>query len=122
MREPLALFVERLIGTARREFLDHFFFWNVADLQPKLDAFQHYYNTQRVHTSLDSRPPTADGDQHRPCHVGSFSVATLLSRTLRTADRSVICNSPYTGSAGVRRVLLRSRPAPSGFATENTDR
>jgi transposase InsO family protein len=38
-------FVERLIGTVRREFLDHVLFWNTTDLQRKLDSFQTYYNT-----------------------------------------------------------------------------
>ena len=38
-------FVERLIGTTRREFLDHVLFWNVRDLERKLADFQAYYNT-----------------------------------------------------------------------------
>ncbi len=50
-------FVERLIGTIRREFLDHVLFWNATDLQRKLDSFQDYYNHQRVHGSRDGRPP-----------------------------------------------------------------
>ena len=29
-------FIERMIGTIRREYLDHFFFWNTQDLEPKL--------------------------------------------------------------------------------------
>ena len=29
-------FVERVIGTLRREYLDHLFFWNGADLEQKL--------------------------------------------------------------------------------------
>jgi putative transposase len=35
-------FVGRLIGTIRREFLDHTFFWNSIDLHRKLDAFRRY--------------------------------------------------------------------------------
>ena len=50
-------FVERPIGTVRREFPNHVFFWNADDLQRKLNAFQHYYNKQRVHTSLGGIPP-----------------------------------------------------------------
>ena len=46
-------FVERLIGTIRREYLDHVFFWNVADLEKKLAEFQVYFNRSRVHSSLD---------------------------------------------------------------------
>ncbi len=37
-------FVERLIGTVRRKFLDQIWFWNVTDLQRKLDSFRDYYN------------------------------------------------------------------------------
>jgi hypothetical protein len=33
-------FIERLIGTIRREFLDHTLFWNEADLERKLADFQ----------------------------------------------------------------------------------
>jgi putative transposase len=37
-------FVERLIGTLRREYLDQIFFWNALDLHRKLDRFAAYYN------------------------------------------------------------------------------
>ncbi len=50
-------FVERLIGTIRREFLDQTLFWNAVDLQRKLDAFQHYYNHVRFHASLEGDTP-----------------------------------------------------------------
>jgi putative transposase len=50
-------FVERLIGTIRREYLDQVFFWNALDLTRKLKAFRDYYNASRVHRSLDGIPP-----------------------------------------------------------------
>ena len=50
-------FVERLIGTIRREFLDHVLFWNSLDLERKLGEFQYYYNQERVHASLDGDTP-----------------------------------------------------------------
>jgi transposase InsO family protein len=50
-------FVERLIGTVRREYLDRVFFWNSIDLTRKLDAFRDYYNASRVHGSLDGTTP-----------------------------------------------------------------
>ena len=37
-------FVERLIGTVRREHLDQTLFWTAADLEEKLRAFQNYLN------------------------------------------------------------------------------
>ena len=51
-------FVERLIGTIRREFLDHTLFWNATDLERKLETFRQYYNTHRVHSSLDGDTPS----------------------------------------------------------------
>jgi transposase InsO family protein len=52
-------FVERLIGTVRREFLDHVLFWNAPDLERKLAEFQVYYNAARSHASLDGHTPLA---------------------------------------------------------------
>jgi hypothetical protein len=45
-------FVERLIGTMRREFLDQVLFWNARDLERTLADFQAYYNAARGHASL----------------------------------------------------------------------
>ena len=48
-------FVERLIGTVRREYLDHTLFWTAADLENKLRLFQDYFNYQRVHSGVEGR-------------------------------------------------------------------
>ena len=50
-------FIERLIGTIRREYLDRTFFWNSLDLQRKLSRFRDYYNNHRVHSSIDGSTP-----------------------------------------------------------------
>jgi len=50
-------FVERLIGTVRREFLDQTLFWNSVDLDRKLSSFRDYYNGSRVHSSLGGQTP-----------------------------------------------------------------
>lgn len=50
-------FIERLIGTIRRECLDKTLFWNEQDLMRKLDSFKDYYNTSRGHSSLNSMSP-----------------------------------------------------------------
>ena len=59
-------FVERLIGTIGREYLDHVFFWNAIDLTRKLDAFADYYNAHRVHRSLDGVTPVQRGGALTP--------------------------------------------------------
>lgn len=50
-------FVERLIGTIRREYLDHVPFWSARDLERKLTLFKTYYNRDRLHRGLDRAPP-----------------------------------------------------------------
>jgi len=50
-------FVERLIGTIRREFLDQVPFWTSRDLERKLLLYKEYYNRDRVHRGLDGVPP-----------------------------------------------------------------
>jgi putative transposase len=50
-------FVERLIGSIRREFLDQMLFWTATDLEDKLVRFQHYYNEHQTHTGLNGRTP-----------------------------------------------------------------
>ena len=50
-------FVERLIGTVRRECLDRTLFWNQGDLERRLDNYKAYYNQHRCHTGLAGATP-----------------------------------------------------------------
>ena len=50
-------FVERLIGSVRRELLDQTFFWTATDLENKLQDYQAYYNEHRCHSSRDGATP-----------------------------------------------------------------
>ena len=59
-------FVERLIGTIRREYLDRVFFWNAVDLARKLEAFRNYYNGHRVHRALAGLTPAQRGGAPSP--------------------------------------------------------
>lgn len=51
-------FVERLIGTIRREYLDQTLFWNSLDLERKLDHYKDYFNSQRTHSSIGGQVPS----------------------------------------------------------------
>ena len=68
-------FVERLIGTIRREYLDRAFFWNAQDLERKLGGFLQYYNHSRVHQSLDGSAPAevSGGHQPLPAKLSNYS-------------------------------------------------
>ena len=50
-------FVERLIGSVRRELLDQTLFWTVTDLENKLREYQCYYNEYRTHSGRDGVTP-----------------------------------------------------------------
>jgi transposase InsO family protein len=62
-------FVERLIGTIRREYLDNTLFWNASDLKKKLEEFQQYYNSHRVHTALEGDTPSESGGEAIIHHI-----------------------------------------------------
>ena len=78
-------FVERLVGTVRREYLDYVPFWNAQDLERKLDSFQEYYNRNRVHQGLEGQVP---------------------DRRAGSEDQSVVCLDDY-------RCKLRKPPKPA---------
>ena len=59
-------FVERLIGTLRREYLDRIFFWNAPDLERKLQAYSLYHNSSRIHQSLNGNTPEEQAGKARP--------------------------------------------------------
>jgi len=64
-------FVERLIGTIRREYLDQTLFWTAADLEQKLQSFQYYFNKHRVHSGLDGQLPE-QGEAQAPLTFPSY--------------------------------------------------
>src|SRR5262245_11613236 len=91
-------FVERLIGTIRREYLDQMLFWTAVDLESKLSEFMDYYNRHRTHAR--SRRQNTGRSSWRQCvpDVEVISMERTLSRIISDAHGSIITNSPCTGS------------------------
>ena len=56
-------FVERLIGSIRRELLDNTLFWTATDLENKLRDYQCYYNQHRTHSGRDGVTPVETTDR-----------------------------------------------------------
>jgi len=56
-------FVERLIGSIRRELLDQTLFWTTTDLKNKLRDYQCYYNKCRNHSGRDGATPVDSGSE-----------------------------------------------------------
>jgi putative transposase len=84
-------FVERLIGTIRRECLDRTLFWTTADLEMKLLDFQRYYNGHRTHAGLDGRTPEQARDRDARMSVridgGCTVVGCIRHRSRRDSGR-----------------------------------
>ena len=51
------LFVERLIGSIRRECLDHVIIFNPKHLHKILNSYRDYYLNARTHLSLSKNSP-----------------------------------------------------------------
>jgi transposase InsO family protein len=73
-------FVERLIGTIRREFLDQVPFWTSTDLERKLKTFSEYYNEARTHRSLDGVTPIQSQSAACRSESDGNSTAALLDQ------------------------------------------
>jgi len=66
--------VERLIGSIRRESLDHLIVFGEAHLRGILKAYASYYNEIRTHLSLNKNAP----DFRRPSRVGAIAAIPIL--------------------------------------------
>ena len=49
--------MERVIGSLRRECLDHLIVWNERSLRRHLEQYLAYYHDWRTHLSLDEDAP-----------------------------------------------------------------
>jgi transposase InsO family protein len=67
-------FVERLIGSIRRECLDHLIILSEAHLRRILQAYARYYNKIRTHRSLDKDAPISRPVQR----IGNITSHALL--------------------------------------------
>jgi transposase InsO family protein len=67
-------YVERLIGSIRRECLDHGVVFGEADLRRVLKAYAGYYNRVRTHLSLDKDAPLF----RRSHMVGNIAATPIL--------------------------------------------
>ena len=68
-------FAERLIGTIRRKYLDHLFYWNSRDLEGKLQEYKTYFNGSRVHQGISGDIPNekATCPESAPASLENYS-------------------------------------------------
>jgi Integrase core domain len=89
-------FVERVIGSLRRECLDHVIVWNDRSLRRHLQRYLVYYHEWRTHLSLDKVASVPRAAQPPACgtivpisHVGGFASPLRTSRRLTVALASL---------------------------------
>ncbi|MBX3306230.1 MAG: DDE-type integrase/transposase/recombinase [Nitrospira sp.] len=113
-------FVERLIGTIRREYLDHVFFWNVDDLTGSS------IDSEPITTRIPVAPRDSGAGVRRtatnPRCTRSICMAPAVSGTLSYPDGCLTRNSPLTGPETHRlsHRLLLLRLKPRTCATQTT--
>ena len=88
-------FVERFVGSARRECFDHVIAFNEAGVRRLMTLYSSYYEQARTHVALDKdapipRPVMPPGEStscsRRPSH--RFSAATRTGSATRSRCRS----------------------------------
>jgi hypothetical protein len=65
--------IERLIGTLRRECLDHVIVFNEASLYRHVKSFLAYYHESRMHLSLAKDTP-----EPRPLHPAELAAVVAI--------------------------------------------
>jgi transposase InsO family protein len=106
-------FVERLIGTIRREFLDFVPFWTSRDLERKLTSFMDCYNRQRVHRGLDGAIP----DTTSPTgiiHLNDYRWKPCCRDHYQLPAAGLSINSPPTGDQHLYSTSSSEQPCESG--------
>jgi len=87
-------FAERLIGSIRRECVDHIVVLGEMHLRRVLKSYARYYNETRTHDRLDkdapiSRPVQRDGQHHvhMPSSVDCITTTSESEFSVHTAIR-----------------------------------
>ena len=99
---------ERLIGSIRRECLDHAVVLGEAHLRRMLRAYAGYYNDFRTHLSL-----VKDSPDHRPIQrFGRLTNQPILGGTSSSLLSDIVSGRHKTGSP--RQTLGKTRLTRSG--------
>jgi hypothetical protein len=87
-------FVERLIGSIRRECVDHIIVLGEAHLRRILKSYARYYNATRTHLALDKDAPVSRPVQRtgvvRPLHFGLLGVPVQPVSATRIAGAALL--------------------------------
>ncbi|MEV6603113.1 integrase core domain-containing protein [Kutzneria sp. NPDC051319] len=107
---------ERVIGTVRREVLDHVLIMNEAHARQVLAEYQDHYNRHRPHRSQNQRP--ADAQEQSPAVAGfkapqAPTDAGPRGSHQRVPLRMLSCSDEFSSPTGSRTWSRRWLPPPS---------
>jgi putative transposase len=91
-------FVERLIGSFRRELLDHTFFWTATDLENKLRSYQNFFNEGRTHSGRNGTTPK-NPESEEVIDINEYRWQKHCRGLFHLPIAAQITNSPGTGMA-----------------------
>lgn len=107
-------FVERVIGSLRRECLDHVIVWNERSFHRHLRCYLAYYHEWRTHLSLDKDAPVLRAAQLPACgkivpvpHIGG-----LHHHYERRAARSSLSAPPHLAVLACSPAVVYPHSAP----------
>jgi alkylated DNA nucleotide flippase Atl1 len=111
-------FAERLIGSIRRECLDHVIIRGEAHLRRILKSYADYYNGVRTHRSLNKDAPVtrqfseSEASNHTPSLAGFTTTTPELKFSVHTGRNCFQFICAVTIRAAGRRWRLRSMASP----------
>jgi transposase InsO family protein len=89
-------FVERLIGSVRRELLDQTLCWTASDLEKTLQNYQHYYNEYRCHYGRAGVTPVESGG-NTVGDINQYRWEKHCRGLFKLPAAACVRNSPETG-------------------------
>jgi transposase InsO family protein len=101
-------FAERLVGSIRRECVDHFIVLNETHLRRILQAYARYYNEIRTHRSLDKDSPASRSIQ-RTGNIKSHPILEFFLRAELESDRGGDNLTPADVYFGRAETILTER-------------
>jgi hypothetical protein len=97
-------YVERVIGTIRRECLDHVIVFNEASLRRQMSLFLKYYHGSRTHLSLAKDTPESRPAQLAESgRVVAAAASWRFASSVRTSSRVRGAGNCFSGQSEVVR-------------------
>jgi hypothetical protein len=117
-------YVERVIGSIRRECLDHIVILNERHLRRILSSYINYYQRSRTHLSLDKDCPYSRPIQHRRCGrvVATTQVAACITATSASPPDSDRCRPMFARRSPDRRLRIYATECIAISITESARR